>query len=66
MVNEADVLAQIYAIILAWPDNEIAPDDAANDNRGQLGKEMNISFRSHSSIAKSKGGNQQKRSSDDQ
>ena len=53
MLNHAEALAQVYAFILSneWGcsnphENQNAPDHTANDNRGQNGKEINISFRS--------------------
>jgi len=49
MVNDLDLLAKVYEIILAWPDNENAPDGAANDNQGHPGKEF-YPFRSLSKI----------------
>lgn len=64
-INHGELLAQIYALILAWPDNEITPDDAANDNQGQLGNEGYSSFSSHSRIAKSRGGSQREHIKDD-
>ena len=66
MIDRPHILASVYELILAWPDNKNAPDDAANGNRGHVGKQSDSSFRSHSSIAKSMGWGQQKRSSYDQ
>lgn len=45
-MTRPDILASVYGLILAWPDNENAPDDAANEDQGQLGKDNQISFRS--------------------
>ena len=47
MQNRAETLARICEIILAWSDNENAPDTAANESQGQpSGKEIDKPFRS--------------------
>lgn len=50
MISDLDVLARVYEIILGWPDNQNAPDDAAIEHQGQLRKDVSISFRSLTKI----------------
>lgn len=49
-LSRKKALADVYSLILSLPGNKDAPGDAANDDRGQNGKDSQISFRSRSII----------------